>query len=62
MSAKLLDGKPIAAGINEQLKQEIEALKLKYYSAPHLAAYRLALMSHQRFMLNHRLMLRLNLA
>ena len=38
MSAKLLDGKPIAAGINEQLKQEIEALKLKYYSAPHLAA------------------------
>ena len=35
---KLLDGKLIAARINEQLKQEIEALKQKHKKPPYLAA------------------------
>jgi len=36
--AKLLDGKPIAAKINEQLKKEIEQLKTKRGSVPYLVS------------------------
>ena len=37
MQAKLLEGKPIAEKIKEQLKEEIESLKIKFKTIPTLA-------------------------
>ena len=38
MTAKLLEGKPIAEGLKAKIKAEVEALKARHGKAPKLAA------------------------